>query len=65
MEEELKIPYVDKRLIEHLKDMYSTNHTINVATNNTNSAEETLGFMKGVQEVISTLVAINIMQDGD
>lgn len=65
MNEDLKIPYVDKKIVAYLKDIYSLNYAITTAIEKTSCAEETLGFMKGVQDAIDRLEAITIRQEGD
>lgn len=65
MQEDLKVPYIDKEVIKHLKGVYDMSYTIDIAVSNTNSAEESLGFMKGIEHIISTLEAYTVMQEGD
>lgn len=52
MEEDLKIPYVPKELIEYLKSVFNINTLLDY---NMSNNDEHLGFIKGVREVIGRL----------
>lgn len=57
MEEELKVPFVDKKIVEYLKDTYSTSeilYEVNRRYIGLNDSRA-IGFMEGVNEVISRL----------
>ena len=63
MYEELKVPYIDKRIVEYLKGVYNLRDTLNMAVNE--NANLQVGFMYGVQHVIDRLDAIVKRQEGD
>lgn len=65
MDEELKVPFVDKKIVDYLKDTYSTSnilYDINRRYTGLNDSRA-IGFMEGVQEVISRLSGIVYMQE--
>ena len=63
MYEELKVPYIDKRIVEYLKSVYNLRDTLNMTVNE--DANLQVGFMYGVQHVIDRLDAIVKRQEGD
>lgn len=63
MYEELKVPYIDKRIVEYLKGVYNLRDTLNMTVNE--NANLQVGFMYGVQHVIDRLDAIVKRQEGD
>lgn len=63
MYEELKVPYIDKRIVEYLKGVYNLRDTLNMTVNE--DANLQVGFMYGVQHVIDRLDAIVKRQEGD
>lgn len=63
MYEELKVPYIDKRIVEYLKGVYNLRDTLNMTVNE--EANLQVGFMYGVQHVIDRLDAIVKRQEGD
>lgn len=63
MYEELKVPYIDKRIVEYLKGVYNLRDTLNMTVNEDASLQ--VGFMYGVQHVIDRLDAIVKRQEGD
>lgn len=63
MYEELKVPYIDKRIVEYLKGVYNLRDTLNMTVNE--NADLQVGFMYGVQHVIDRLDAIVKRQEGD
>ena len=65
MEEELRVPFIDKKIVEYLKDTYSASellYTINKRYTRLNDSRA-IGFMEGVNEVISRLNGIVLMQE--
>lgn len=56
-----RLPFVDKSIIKHLKEVYD-NRELLVLTKAVAPAEA-IGFMKGVQEVVNRLEAIATRED--
>lgn len=57
MKEELKIPFVDKKIVEYLKDTYSASEMLYEVDRRYTGLNDSraIGFMEGVNEVISRL----------
>lgn len=62
-DDELKVPYVDKKIVDYLKEVYTNRELLNMVKND--EAEMALGFMYGVQHVIDRLNVIVHNQEGD
>lgn len=52
MEDDLKIPYVSKDIVEYLEEVFSTDTILTLKVSNN---DEHLGYIKGVREVIGRL----------
>lgn len=63
MYEELKVPYIDKRIVEYLKSVYNLRDILTMTVNEEPKLQ--VGFMYGVQHVIDRLDAIVKRQEGD
>lgn len=65
MEEELKVPFVDKKIVEYLKDTYSTSNMLYEVNRRYTELNDSraIGFMEGVNEVIYRLNAIVSRQE--
>lgn len=63
MGSELNIPYVDKKLVNYLKEVYSTKDLLNMTKYD--NAEVSIGFMSGVIDVLDRLEGIVREQEGE
>lgn len=58
--DEMKIPYVSKEICSYLRDTYKLQNVCNMIHENDSRA---IGFMQGIDEVISRLEAIVAQQE--
>ena len=56
--------YVHKKIVEHLRETYDTQNLLHL-TQKLPNAEQSIGFMKGVHEVISLLDSYAERGDSD
>ena len=63
--DEMKIPYVSKEICKYLRETYSLPALLCMCTSTKKSADVSLGFMLGVNEVIARLEAITVQEEND
>ena len=60
----MRIPFIDKQVVEYLKEIYSLENIVPQLTRLSNDGNK-VGFVLGVQEVLGRLTAIVKEQEGD
>ena len=57
------LPFVDKRVVKYLKDVYDNRFLLEIVKNEKMNADTALGFMQGVQAVVDRLDALSTRDD--
>jgi len=61
--EDENLPFVDKRVVRYLKEIYDNRFLLEIVHKDNRTAESALGFMDGVQMIIDRLDELSTRDD--